>query len=117
MNIKDFLYCLGRTESNDNPSSPLGDGGRAAGRFQIHPDWMDTQTKRFGIRPQLNETWDSYFTRLVTAFWEFYSGQMTDIEVAMYFHLGHRTLPTADDWDKEYAERFQVFAADVARPH
>ena len=117
MNIQDFLWCLGRTESNDNPNSPLGDGGRAAGRFQIHPDWMDTQEKRFGLRPELNETWDSLFTRLVTAFFEHYGAQMSDVEVAMYFHIGHRVLPTDRDWDAKYAERFQVFAADMARSH
>ena len=117
MNTKDFLFCLGKTESNDDPDIHLGDGGRALGRFQVHPDWVWTQCRRFGIQPALNETWDSFVTRLVTAFFDFYGGQMQDIEVAMYFHLGHRTLPTDNDWDVGYAERFQVFAADVARPH
>jgi hypothetical protein len=115
MNTQDFLWCLGKTESKDNPNAPLGDHGRALGRFQVHPDWVDTQEKRFGIRPALNETWDSFATRLVIAFFEHYSQSMTDIEVAMYFHMGHRVVSTDNDWDAGYAERFQVYAAEKTR--
>jgi hypothetical protein len=115
MTTKDFLYCLGMTESRDDPNAPLGDGGRALGRFQIHPDWMDTQEKRFGIRPELNEPWDSFMTRLVTAFYEHYVITMEAIDVAMYFHEGHRVLQGTADWDTGYAERFQTYAANVSR--
>jgi len=117
LKIQDFLHCLAMTESNDDPDAPLRDGGRALGRFQIHPDAMDTMEKRFGIRPALNETWDSFLTRLVTAFVGFYQGQMSDIEVAMYFHLGHHARPTDDDWDKEYQQRFEIFVAEIGRAH
>jgi hypothetical protein len=116
MTTAEFLKVLGETESGDNPNAHLADAGRALGRFQIHPDWMDTQEKRFGIRPLLNETWDAFLTRLVTAFFNHYVQDMEDVEVAMYFHLGHRATPTDADWDKGYAERFQTFAADVAHP-
>jgi hypothetical protein len=117
MTTQDFLYCLGKTESNDNPNVHLGDNGRALGRFQVHPDWVYTQSARFGLKPFLNETWDSFITRLVTAFYEHNIQFIAPVDVAMYFHLGHRTPSTAPDWDAEYAERFNVFAADVALPH
>ncbi len=116
MTTEQFLTCLAKTESNDNPNAPLGDHGRALGRFQTHPDWVWTQCKRFGIQPTLNETWDSFITRLVIAFFEHYIQTMDEMEVAMYFHLGHHTKPTDADWDSGYAERFQGFAADFAHP-
>ena len=116
MTTADFLTCLAKTESNDDPNIHLGDGGRALGRFQVHPDWVWTQCQRFGIKPALNETWDSFITRLVIEFFNHYAVALDDLGVAMYFHLGHRALPTDADWDKGYAERFQGFAADVAHP-
>jgi hypothetical protein len=116
MNTDDFLTCLAETESGDHPDVHLGDAGRAFGRWQVHPDWVWTQCRRFGIQPTLNETWDSFIRRLVTAFFEHYIQTMDESEVAMYFHLGHHTLPTDTDWDAGYAERFQGFAADFAHP-
>jgi hypothetical protein len=113
MTTEQFLACLAETETNDNPRA-WGDNGRAIGRFQVHPDWVHTQEVRFGLQPVLNETWDSFITRLVTKFFELHIGTMDEQEVAMYFHLGHRTLPTDADWDTHYAERFQGFAADYA---
>lgn len=113
MTTLDFLYCLGMTESNDDPNAHLGDGGRALGRFQTHPDWIWTQCKRFGLQPALNETWDSFITRLVTAFYNHYIDSMEAIEVAMYFHMGHHVRQTDADWDQGYADRFQEYAANV----
>ncbi len=115
MTTQEFLHCLAMTESNDNPNAHLGDAGRALGRWQVHPDWIHTQEIRFGLQPALNETWDSFITRLVTAFFDHYIQSMGEQEVAMYFHLGHRTLPTGADWDAAYAERFQGFAAEFTR--
>ena len=117
MNTTDFIYCLAMTESKNDPFVHLGDGGRALGRFQVHPDWVWTQCSRFGMKPELNETWDAFVTRLVVAFFNHYALSMDDLGVAMYFHLGHRTDPTAPDWDAPYAERFQTYAADMSRPH
>ena len=126
MKTEDLVHCLAKTETNDMPvillprglgeASLLGDGGRAIGRWQLHPDWMHTQEVRFGLQPKLNERHDDYHYRLVFAFVDHYLGTMDDLGVAMYFHLGHRALPTDADWDQKYAERFQTFAADVAHP-
>lgn len=123
MNTNDFLLCLARTESDDTNIVTMdgkeyvlmGDAGRALARFQCHPDWIHTQEVRFGIQPELNETWDSFITRLVTKFFEHHVATMQDIEVAMYFHLGHRVAVDGPGWDEGYARRFQVFAADFAR--
>jgi len=115
MTTEQFIWCLSMTESHNNPDSKLGDSGRAEGRFQIHPDWMDTQMRKFAIRPALNETWNTFFTRLVTAFYNWEIRNMDAVHCAMYFHMGHPTNQTNEDWDKEYADRFVDFAAQVIK--
>jgi hypothetical protein len=115
MTTKDFLYCLGSTESRDDPNAPLGDGGRALGRFQWHPDAVWTNCRRFGIQPTLNEPWDSFLTRIVVAFYEHFIPSMEADEVAMYFHMGHRVQRTDTDWDAGYQQRFQGYAAEISK--
>lgn len=110
MNTDKFIFCLAMTESHDNPNAQLGDNGRALGRFQVHPDWVWTQCKRFGIQPTLNETWDSFITRLVTAFYNHYAISMSPVDIAMYFHIGHVVTIDSPDWDKGYATRFNGYA-------
>ena len=119
MTTEQFLHCLALTETGDIPvielphnrqAALLGDAGRAIGRFQVHPDWIHTQEVAFGLQPIVNETWDSFVTRLVISFFNRHIQSMTEQEVAMYFHLGHHALPTDADWDAGYAERFQGFA-------
>ena len=109
MTTQEFLYCLGRTESNNDPNVALGDGGRALGRFQVHPDWAWGYARRFGVQPALNETWDSFITRIVVAFYDHFCGGMPALEVAMYFHVGHPVRPGDKDWDGDYAARFSGF--------
>lgn len=112
MTPANFAHAIAIVESNDNPNAPLGDAGRALGRYQVHPDWVWTQCRRFTLAPFLNETWDAFIVRLVQAFYVGYSGTMPDVEVAMYFHLGHHAHPSDGDWDQEYASRF-VAASDA----
>lgn len=116
MTAAEFLKVLGETESGDNPNARLGDNGRALGRFQVHPDWVWTQCRRFGLQPALDETWDSFITRLVIEFFNHNVSLMDDLSVAMYFHIGHHVAPTETAWDGPYAERFQTFAANIAHP-
>ena len=111
MTAAQFAEAIGQVESGNNPNAPLGDAGRALGRYQCHPDWIWTQCRHFTLAPFLNETWDAFVTRLVEAFYVAYSPFMSDVEVAMYFHMGHRVHPTDGDWDRDYANRFSAAAS------
>ena len=102
-----FTYALGIVESSNNPNAPLGDAGRALGRYQCHPDFVWQWAHRLGLAPQLNETWDSFLTRLVVAFYNFHAPQnLTDVQIAMTFHEGHITREGDPSWDAGYALRF-----------
>lgn len=108
--LHSFLDALGNTESNNDPNAPLGDGGRAAGRYQIHPDWLQTWATHYHLTPALSEPWDDYFTRVVAAFYRDHTAAgMSDVHIAMYFHLGHPSIESSTDWDTEYAKRFNGF--------
>lgn len=111
MTLEKFLHTLAMTESNNNADVELGDGGRALGRFQVHPDWVFTQSKKFKKEPNLNETWDSFITRLVSAFFNQFQ-LLRPVYIAMHFHLGHASFEWSDDWDKEYAARFLKFSGN-----
>lgn len=102
-----FVRALALTESDDNPQA-WGDAGRAVGRFQVHPDWVWTWAKHYGISPVVGDTWDSFVSRIVTAFANDHLRYMKLTEVAMYFHLGHYGNPSEYDWDDAYAKRFQT---------
>jgi hypothetical protein len=110
MTVSQFLAVLAHTESKSNPNAPLGDDGRALGRWQVHPDWVWSTARRFSLQPLLNESWDRFVERLVTAFYKEHSQYLSDIEVAMFFHLGHLESPDQSGWDKGYAERFEEYA-------
>jgi hypothetical protein len=109
-----FIAALAGTESSNDPNAPLGDDGRALGRFQVHPDWVCTYALLFSRRPLLNETWDAWITALVRLFFQRYSPKNTAVQVAMWFHLGHFATEESSDWDAPYAERFNQWAAKVS---
>ena len=106
MTAQQFAHALGATESNNNPNAPLGDDGRALGQYQAHPDWICTYAKVFNRWARLNETWDSWIGDLVVLFYGRYSGKNTDVQVAMWYHLGHFSTEESADWDAVYAARF-----------
>ena len=108
-----FTTALGLTESDGNPNAPLGDDGRAVGRFQAHPDWQWTWAKHYNLAPNLDEKWDSWIERLVMAFAADHLKYMTPEKVAMYFHLGHMSAPIDKGWDADYAARFNARLATV----
>ena len=108
-----FVRALALTESNDNPEA-WGDAGRAMGRWQVHPDWVWTWANKYALEPALNETWDSFIHRLVTAFANEHLSIGNSTQVAMHFHLGHRSNSLAFDWDADYAQRFAVCEDRVA---
>jgi hypothetical protein len=115
MTTTEFLRALAMTESLNCPDVMLGDGGRAAGRYQMHPDWVFWASQHYHITPHLNETWDSFFTRLVTAFYGDFVRYETPLVIAMRFHIGHLVpSPSSPNWDEAYAKRFLSYCPPKA---
>ena len=108
-----FVRALALTESDADPEA-FGDAGRAEGEWQEHPDWTWGWAHHYSLSPALNETWDSFERRVVTAFATDHLRYMTPALVAMYFHLGHMPSEQLGDWDKEYSERFGKAVKRVA---
>ena len=111
MTPSQFAAALAGTESNDNVNAPLGDHGCAMGRFQAHPDWVDTWSKHYNLWAREDETWDSRVQHLIEAFADDHLRFLSPVVAAMYYHIGHPTVLGDKDWDAKYAERFQVYAA------
>jgi hypothetical protein len=98
------------TESVNDPDARLGDDGRALGRFQCHPDRLWSEAHRYQMQPRLGETWDSFITRVVTAMHAHWQTRgKADLEIAMFWHLGHFAAPESIDYDHEYAKRFSLY--------
>lgn len=112
MTAEQWVSALALTESDGNMSA-WGDGGRAVGRFQVHPDWLWTWALHYKLAPTLNETWDHFIMRVVTAFAADHLQRMFEVVAAMYFHLGHVSSQGDQDWDESYADRFRRFAAQA----
>lgn len=107
MDFATFVHKLAVTESGDNPNIKLGDEGRALGRWQCHPDRAWDEAHRYGIAPHLGETWDSFIHRVLAAMYEARTKQgHSPTVIAMYWHVGHFTMPGDGDWDHDYAARF-----------
>lgn len=107
MTAKQFADALGVVESNGNPYAPMGDGGRALGRWQIHPDELWTWAHRLALAPELGETWDSFIERVVWGFYQFHT-TLSAVEVAMTWHIGHVVRENDVEWDDAYADRFNA---------
>jgi hypothetical protein len=105
--VDQFLKALAVVESKDNPEA-WGDAGRAMGRWQVHPDRLWFEAKRFDLEPALGETWDQLVARVLRAIWHVGMQTQLPINIAMYWHLGHWTYPDKPDWDAKYAARFQA---------
>ena len=108
MTAQHFAYAIGKVESNNTPYGAFGDGGRAMGRWQIHPDTLDTYKRMFSISATLGETWDSLIYRIVIAFYDHYTliEKLTAPECAMTWHIGHPMHIDSPGWDANYNERF-----------
>lgn len=105
---QDILEALAIVESSDNPDAPLGDGGRAAGRWQIHPIFLAEMMKTEDADQPLWElfygTWDEVFHRFLTG-WvvrQLRRG-LEPVRIALYFHLGHQ-----GEIDLDYARKFTM---------
>lgn len=108
-----FARALVIKESGGDPHA-WGDDDCAVGLYQAHIDWIWTWARHYGLSPLLNERFNDFVRRIVIAFAADHLSYMTPVEVAMYFHKGHKTQPDWDDWDTDYAEKFEAAANRVA---
>jgi|ERR1700722_6509936 len=107
MTSSQFAHALGTVESNNTPYGKFGDGGRAMGQWQLHPDALDTDKNLLGISALLGETWDAYVHRIVTAFYLHYTSKGYNApEIAMIWHLGHPIHTNDPGWDSNYNANF-----------
>jgi hypothetical protein len=99
--------AIGWVESRNDPPA-LPDGGRALGRWQVHPDRLWSEAHAFKLSPALGETWDSFVDRVLRAMITYHAQHNTPLEIAMYWHLGHWADPDDADWDQVYADKFSL---------
>lgn len=113
MTPANFAKAVALVESDDRSNPPMGDDGRALGRYQMHPDFVAEWAVKLKVTPTLGETWDSYFGRLIQQYFSFRTGQgLTAVQAAVSYHRGHICKENDADWlDDDYAARF----ADAAR--
>ena len=105
--LDQFLKALAVVESSDDPEA-WGDGGRAMGRWQVHPDRLWQEMHSHQITPKLGETWDHLVERVLRViFIDSYPGTAA-LMIALYWHVGHWVRPSDSTWDAYYAARFQA---------
>jgi hypothetical protein len=98
-----FIQAIALVESNDNPNAPLGDHGRAAGRFQQHPTFYEQW--HIPISRGTNPTWDQCFEWALLHFYSNRPGDKSDADVAVAYHL-HGYHRYVED-DPEYRAKFE----------
>jgi hypothetical protein len=103
--VDQFLDALAQVESSNNDRE-WGDGGRAMGRWQVHPDRLWSEARKAHLEPQLGETWDQFVGRVVGAMYNFFATRWAPREIAMYWHVGHFVRDGHPDWDLAYAQKF-----------
>ena len=112
MTLAEFCRVIAEIESS-NVATAWGDGGRAMGRYQVHPAWVWTYATAFKLPPADFEKWDDWVFGLVAQFFAHYSTADGPLEVAMRFHLGHLSRMSDADWDGEYAAKFVEAAVQL----
>jgi hypothetical protein len=105
ISVDQFLAALASVESSNNPQA-WGDHGRAVGRWQVHPDRLFDEAHRNKLYPELAETWDGFIERILRAIFAHEVGNYSEVEIAMYWHIGHRIFEGGMGWDAPYAEKF-----------
>lgn len=107
-----FAAAIAVVESSNRSNPPLSDGGRARGRYGLHPDFFDEWRGKLNLSAELSETWDSWDGRIVMGYFTVRTGQgLTAIQAAVSFHVGHIVREDDPTWDAQYASDF----ADAAR--
>lgn len=109
MNREEFAHALWFTEANGRLFD-WGDHGLAMGAYQQHPSWLWDWAHTLKLSPTVDESWNHFEGRLVRAFFDWHKEELTPVEVAMKFHLGHESHASNKDWDADYAARFNRYA-------
>lgn len=105
LTFEQFAQALALTESNDNPNAPLGDDGRAAGRWQMHPSFYEEWTTPIphGTEP----SWDTQFRNALFRFYmRAVRNGIDDADAACGFNLSGQPEPGMAARDPVYAQRF-----------
>jgi len=110
MTASQFGFALYMTESQGNHEA-WGDGGCAVGLYQVHAAWLFEHANKYHVAPLVDERFNDWVARVVSAFYSDWSRTLPQLEVAMFFHRGHQVPPASDEWDGEYANRFARYAA------
>lgn len=110
-----FVNAIAHVESSDNPNVPLGDHGRAAGRFQQHP-FFTYQWSPFGPKgvklsadereeTKHNPTQDLVEELALRLFYRSAPPEKSDADIAVAYHLhGMHVYNNGDD--PEYRAKF-----------
>lgn len=109
LSFQDFAHALALTESDDDPNAPLGDGGRAAGRWQQHPTFYERWAPKipYGTEP----TWDARFEAALLAFYDqAVAHDIDDVDAACGFNLHGAPIAGSAAQDPDYAARFRARA-------
>ena len=97
-----FRAALALTESDNSPVA-WGDNLRAAGRWQMHPEFF---CEYHPLPAKTGETWDEWFGRTLENFYLSNGGDdERSIDLAMHFHLGKTAWKRGDD-DVSYRVKF-----------
>ena len=111
LSFEDFDHALSLTESGDNPNAPLGDGGRAAFRRQMHPVFYEDPRWAVPIPHGTDPTWDETCEWRLRRFWEWaVAHDIDDLDAACGFNLHGAPIAGSAAQDPAYAERFRKAA-------
>jgi hypothetical protein len=102
-----FIRAIAETESGNNPLVKPGDGGKAIGRYQQHPAFVQQWTGR-KIWP-VEWTWDAVFYDCLSAFYVAATTAGIDaVTAAVGYNLhGQPRASVAEVASDPYAERFR----------
>ena len=116
MTAQEFAHAIAIIESGDRSNPPMGDDGRARGRYQVHPDFYEEWMTRLNLHAQLGETWDGLDSRIVQGYFTFRTGMgLTPVQAAVSYHRGHICREGDSDWlADDYAARFTAAAESLA---
>ncbi len=103
--VDQFLDALAQVESSNDPHA-WGDDDRAVGTWQVHIDRLWSEAKRWGLEPKLDERFNDFVRRVLTAMYSDLVGSYMAVEIAMYWHLGHWVQPGEWGWDIQYEQKF-----------
>jgi hypothetical protein len=106
LNFADWSRALALVESSDNPNVALGDDGKAAGRWQMHPSFYEQWAVPIphGTEP----TWDERFQAALEHFYKFaVADGIDDTDAAVGFHLHGAPVAGSAAQDPGYAQEFR----------